>query len=69
MAEIYIRCPAIGCKKVLTVAVECRGLLVTCPHCKQMIRIPQARSAGTPAATGQAAVTVGGAQRGRGGDE
>ena len=50
MAEIYIRCPSIGCKQVLTVAAECRGMLVTCRFCKRMIRIPQERPAGAPAA-------------------
>ena len=50
MAEIYIRCPSIGCKQVLTVAEECRGMLVTCRFCKRMIRIPTERRTGAPAA-------------------
>jgi phage FluMu protein Com len=46
MAEIFIRCASIGCRRVLTVAAETRGMLVTCPHCKQVLRIPQPRAAG-----------------------
>jgi hypothetical protein len=52
MADIFIRCPSIGCRQVLTVASECRGLLVTCRFCKRMIRIPQERRDGrAPAQT------------------
>jgi hypothetical protein len=52
MADIFIRCPSIGCRQVLTVASECRGLLVTCRFCKRMIRIPQERRDGrAPAGT------------------
>jgi len=66
MAEIYIRCPSIGCKQVLTVAEECRGMLVTCRFCKRMIRIPAERQKGAPAAAMPAvpAAPAGGA-RGR----
>jgi hypothetical protein len=49
MATIYVRCPAIGCRQVLGVPAESRGLLVTCSFCKRPLRIPQQRPGATPA--------------------
>jgi hypothetical protein len=60
MAEIYIRCPSIGCAQVLTVPSETRGLLVTCRFCKRMIRIPVERRDPRPAVgtVGKATLTA-----------
>ena len=41
MATIYVRCPAIDCRQLLTVPAESRGLLVTCRYCHRPLRGPQ----------------------------
>ena len=56
MPDIFVRCPFMGCRQVLSVSDQSRGLLVTCSFCKRALRIPQARrDAATAGATGSAA--------------
>jgi hypothetical protein len=51
MADIFIRCPSIGCRLLLTVPATSRGMLVTCKFCKRTIRIPLEKRDARPAAT------------------
>ena len=56
MPDIFVRCPFMGCRQVLSVSDQSRGLLVTCSFCKRALRIPQARrDAATAGAMGSAA--------------
>jgi hypothetical protein len=50
MANIFVRCPAIGCRQLLGVPEESRGMLLTCQFCKRPLRIPQKRLDTAPAA-------------------
>ena len=57
MPDIFVRCPFMGCRQVLSVSDQSRGLLVTCRFCKRALRIPQPRRDGAPAAATPAART------------
>jgi hypothetical protein len=49
MSNVYVRCPSVGCKKILAVPDACRGAVVTCHFCRRLIRVPLAKAAPTPA--------------------
>ncbi len=38
--NIRIMCPAMACRKVMTVPNSARGKMVQCPQCRKRIRIP-----------------------------
>jgi hypothetical protein len=42
----HVICPSLRCRKVLTLADENRGTLVTCRYCKMQFRVPQMRREG-----------------------
>ena len=39
----HVICPSLRCRKVLTLADENRGTLVTCRYCNMQFRVPQVR--------------------------
>ena len=39
----HVICPSLRCRKVLTLADEQRGTLVTCRYCNMQFRVPQVR--------------------------
>ena len=39
----HVICPSLRCRKVLTLAEENRGTLVTCRYCNMQFRVPQLR--------------------------
>ena len=42
----HVICPSLRCRKVLTLADENRGTLVTCRYCNMQFRVPQMRREG-----------------------
>ena len=41
--SFHVICPSLRCRKILTVADEARGALVTCRYCNMQFRVPQVR--------------------------
>jgi hypothetical protein len=41
--SFHVICPSLRCRKILTLADEARGGVVTCRYCTMQFRVPQAR--------------------------
>ena len=41
--SFHVICPSLRCRKIVTVADEARGSLVTCRYCNMQFRVPQVR--------------------------
>jgi hypothetical protein len=44
---VHVICPSLRCRKILTLADDVRGTLVSCRYCQMQFRVPQLRR--TPA--------------------
>ena len=42
--SFHVICPSLRCRKILTLADEARGSLVTCRYCTMQFRVPQYRA-------------------------
>ena len=45
---VHVICPSLRCRKVLTLADEVHGTLVTCRYCNMQFRMPRLRGAQMP---------------------
>ena len=46
--SFHVICPSLRCRKILTLADEARGSLVSCRYCSMQFRVPQYRAARQP---------------------
>jgi hypothetical protein len=49
--SFHVICPSLRCRKILTLADEARGALVTCRYCLMQFRVPRYRVATAASAT------------------
>ena len=40
---VHVMCPSLRCRKILTLADEVRGTLVSCRYCTMQFRVPAPR--------------------------
>ncbi|MEO6436870.1 MAG: hypothetical protein ABIP55_14075 [Tepidisphaeraceae bacterium] len=48
---VHVICPSLRCRKILTLADDVRGTVVTCRYCKMQFRVPQKRQAAATSAS------------------